>query len=137
MALAQRSSFLVSARTTLAKPFRRSITRTFCSSQADSIKQTVNGNKVVIYSKTYCPYCTEVKGLMGKLQVSAKVLELDTMGDEGAQIQSTLQTITGCRTVPQVFVGGKFIGGCNDTVAAYKAGKLKQVFQEAGVSSSL
>ncbi|GIL70637.1 hypothetical protein Vretimale_3748 [Volvox reticuliferus] len=107
--------------------------RTFAS-KADTIKQTVADNKVFVYSKTYCPYCTRVKDLFTELRVPYKVLELDTIGSEGAEIQDALQPITGRRTVPQVFVGGKFIGGCDDTMAAHAAGKLKIVLSEVGIS---
>lgn len=43
-----------------------------------------------------------------------------------------LGEITGRTTVPRVFVGGVSVGGCDDTVAANKSGKLKQLLQQAG-----
>lgn len=103
------------------------------ASQADNVKQTVADNKVVVYSKTYCPYCTEAKGLFTKLQVPAKVIELDTMKG-GDDLQLGLQEVTGRRTVPQVFVGGKHVGGCDDTMAAYNSGKLKELLAGVGYS---
>eukprot|EP00882_Tetradesmus_deserticola_P003081 GHRQ01003270.1.p1 GENE.GHRQ01003270.1~~GHRQ01003270.1.p1 ORF type:complete len:136 (+),score=47.27 GHRQ01003270.1:82-489(+) len=103
------------------------------ASQADNVKQTVADNKVVVYSKTYCPYCTEAKGLFKQLQVPAKVIELDTMTG-GADLQLGLQEVTGRSTVPQVFVGGKHVGGCDDTVAAYQSGKLKEMLAGVGYS---
>lgn len=50
------------------------------ASKADQVKQAVSSNKVVIYSKTYCPYCTRAKSLLQKLNVPAMVVELDNMG---------------------------------------------------------
>ncbi|KXZ47427.1 hypothetical protein GPECTOR_35g865 [Gonium pectorale] len=117
----------------LQAPVRRAPVRAMAS-KAESIKQTVADNKVVVYSKTYCPYCTRVKGLFTELKVPHKVLELDGMGAEGAELQDALQPITGRRTVPQVFIGGKFIGGCDDTMAAHAAGKLKVALSEVGIS---
>lgn len=58
--------------------------------QVDAIKSTVSASKVVIYSKTYCPYCTRVKDLMTDLKVPAKVLELDTMGGETPALMFSL-----------------------------------------------
>jgi hypothetical protein len=49
--------------------------------QADTIRKTVADNKVVVYSKTTCPYCSRVKGLMGDLKVPALVFELDQIGE--------------------------------------------------------
>jgi len=115
----------------------RAAVRTYASAQVDKtamIKSTVSSNKVVVFSKTYCPYCTRVKDLLKSLRVEAKVLELDSMGAEGDAIQNSLQTITGRRTVPQVFIGQSFIGGCDDTLALHGAGGLVPALKEAGVS---
>eukprot|EP00887_Chlorella_sp_A99_P002819 scaffold6.g2819.t1 len=110
------------------------------ASSAEDFKAMVlqknTDNKVMIYSKTYCPYCSEVKGLFQSLGVPAKVVELDELAD-GNAVQEAVAQVTGRSTVPQVFVGGKHVGGCDDTLAAKASGKLKQLLQEAGVSSNL
>ena len=73
------------------------------------------------------PYCSPIPPFpfcdLQSLGVNAYVVELDTM-DDGSAIQAALAQITGQRTVPNVFVKGKHIGGCDDTVAAQKAGTL-------------
>lgn len=63
--------------------------------------------------------CAEVKGLFQKLNVDAKVIELDNLAD-GQQVQDALSGIVGRRTVPQVFVGGVHVGGCDGTLGCYK-----------------
>ncbi|KIY96869.1 Glutaredoxin-C8 [Monoraphidium neglectum] len=90
-------------------------------------------HKVVVYSKTTCPYCTRVKGLLGDLKVDAKVIELNTL-DDGPEYQDSLLEVVGRRTVPQVFIGGSHVGGCDDTVAAYNSGKLKELLAGVGYS---
>ena len=50
--------------------------------------------------------------------------ELDRM-DDGSRVQETLSKITGIRTVPQVFVRGRLIGGGDDTVLAFETGRLE------------
>ena len=87
---------------------------------------------VVIFSKTYCPYCSEAKSLFQSLGVAADIYELDVISG-GSSIQSTLQGISGMRTVPQVFIGGELIGGCDDTFAAKSSGKLDAALKAAGV----
>ncbi|GLC45029.1 hypothetical protein PLESTB_001461000 [Pleodorina starrii] len=130
-----RQAFSAASRLPARAAPRKLVVRTMASTtKADAIKATVADNKVVVYSKTHCPYCTRVKGLFTELKVPHKVLELDTMGAEGAEFQDALQPMTGRRTVPQVFVGGKFIGGCDDTMALHSAGKLKTVLGEVGIS---
>eukprot|EP00878_Enallax_costatus_P008030 GHUV01008397.1.p1 GENE.GHUV01008397.1~~GHUV01008397.1.p1 ORF type:complete len:155 (+),score=28.82 GHUV01008397.1:56-466(+) len=110
---------------------RRTFSVAVTASQADTVKQTVADNKVVVYSKTYCPYCSEAKGLFQKLSVPAKVIELDVI-QGGSDLQLGLQEVTGRRTVPQVFIGGKHVGGCDDTIAAYQSGDLKQLLAGVG-----
>jgi glutaredoxin len=69
-------------------------------------------NSVIVYSKTTCPYCSEVKSLLGGLGVAAKVVELNELAD-GPAVQAALQQLTGRRTVPQVFIGGALVGACD------------------------
>jgi glutaredoxin 3 len=61
------------------------------------------------------------------LDVEPKVYELDQMGDEGPELQMALLEITGQRSVPNVFVKGKHVGGNDDTQAAARAGKLQEM----------
>ncbi|KAI8473293.1 MAG: thioredoxin-like protein [Monoraphidium minutum] len=131
----QRSVSALSSRTWSTASFgvsRRPAVRTMAS-KADTVRQTVSDNKVVVYSKTHCPYCTRVKGLMGELKVPATVIELDQMAD-GGEYQDTLQEMVGRRSVPQVFIGGNHVGGCDDTLAAYDSGKLKDMLATVGFS---
>ena len=59
------------------------------------------------------------------------VMQLDERQD-GDAIQDYLNQLTGGRSVPRVFVAGKFIGGGDDTVAKQQSGELKQLLQQAG-----
>ncbi|CAH8322357.1 unnamed protein product [Eruca vesicaria subsp. sativa] len=103
----------------------------FGSGMEESVKTTVNDNTVVVYSKTWCPYCSEVKTLFKRLGVQPLVVELDKLGPEGTQLQKVLEKLTGQRTVPNVFVGGKHIGGCTDTVKLNRKGELELMLAEA------
>ncbi|CAL9223713.1 unnamed protein product [Arabidopsis halleri] len=89
----------------------------FGSTLEETVKTTVAENPVVVYSKTYCSYSSEVKSLFKSLQVEPLVVELDELGSEGPQLQNVLEKITGQYTVPNVFIGGKHIGGCSGTLS--------------------
>ncbi|GBG65298.1 hypothetical protein CBR_g50339 [Chara braunii] len=90
-------------------------------------------NPVVVYSKTWCPYCAAVKGLFTKLGVEFKLVELDELvGEEDWQY--ALSQLTGQRTVPSVFVGGEHIGGCDSTMELHESGQLMDRLREAGAS---
>ena len=96
-----------------------------------AIRQKNAESPVVVYSKSWCPFCVRVKDLMVTMGVQAKVVELDQVV-EGDEIQAALQGMTGVRTVPQVFVGGAFVGGCDDTMRLHGAGELMPILAEAG-----
>ncbi|KAM2682813.1 hypothetical protein EV1_044512 [Malus domestica] len=94
-------------------------------------KELVSTNSVVVFSKTHCPFCVNVKQLLTQLGASYKAIELDSESD-GAQIQSALAEWTGQRTVPNVFIGGNHIGGCDKTTALHKEGKLVPLLTQTG-----
>ncbi|XP_076924171.1 glutaredoxin-like [Bidens hawaiensis] len=94
------------------------------------VKDLVSANPVLVFSKSYCPYCVSVKKLLTELNSSFKPIELDLESD-GSEMQSALHEWTGQRSVPNVFIGGKHIGGCDSTVAMHKAGKLVPLLTEA------
>jgi len=81
---------------------------------------------VVIFSKSYCPYCQATKQVFQN-EPQAKdvqVFELDMMNNGSALQRALLQT-TGQSTVPNVFVHGKHVGG-NDAVTSLHHDKQLQ-----------
>ncbi|KAJ4709254.1 Glutaredoxin family protein [Melia azedarach] len=96
------------------------------SPEAAFVKKTISSHKIVIFSKSYCPYCRRAKSVFKELKQSPHVIELDER-DDGWNIQDALGEIVGRRTVPQVFINGKHIGGSDDTVEAYESGKLAEL----------
>ncbi|GMQ10048.1 hypothetical protein CsSME_00053205 [Camellia sinensis var. sinensis] len=76
------------------------------------VKEIVTSSPVVVFSKTYCGYCNQVKKLLSQLGASYKVIELNVEND-GSVTQSALAEWTGQTTVPNVFIGGKHVGGCD------------------------
>ncbi|XP_010243631.1 PREDICTED: monothiol glutaredoxin-S10-like isoform X2 [Nelumbo nucifera] len=108
----------------------RFMASSFGSRLEGSIKKTVSENLVVIYSKTWCSYASEVKSLFKRLGVQPLVIELDELGAQGPQLQKMLGRLTGQHTVPNVFVGGRHIGGCTDTLKLYRKGELAALLSE-------
>lgn len=83
------------------------------------VENLINTKTVFVASKTYCPYCTAAKKLINEVYPEAFVLELDKIED-GDDIQNALAKITGQRTVPNIFINGKHIGGNSDLQALGK-----------------
>ena len=107
------------------------------SSKSAFVKSTVSSHDVVIFSKSYCPYCRRAKAVFKELQLRKDpyVVELDQRED-GWEIQDALSDMVGRRTVPQVFVHGKHLGGSDDTVEANESGKLAKLLN-IGVKDDL
>ncbi|KAG8640278.1 hypothetical protein MANES_13G042100v8 [Manihot esculenta] len=83
----------------------RAMASSFGSRLEETIKKTVAENPVVVYSKTWCSYSSEVKTLFKKLGAEPLVIELDELGPQGPQLQKVLERLTGQHTVPNVFIG--------------------------------
>jgi len=78
-----------------------------------------------IYTKDYCPYCHRAKELLNIKGVP--FIEYDVTRDSALETQ--MQQRAGRHTVPQVFIGGKLIGGCDDLFALDEQGKLDPLLQ--------
>ena len=89
------------------------------------IESAINEHEVVIFAKTWCPYCNRTKTLFKNSlpDGDVKVYDIDTM-EAGDMIQDDLYKMTGQGTVPSVWVNGKFLGGNSETQTAWKNGQL-------------
>lgn len=89
----------------------------------------------MVFSKSYCPYCKNSKRILDDLKAKYEAIELDQV-DDGADIQDALHKLTGQRTVPNIFIGRKHIGGNSDLENVKKNGKdgksLEELLKEAG-----
>ncbi|KTF84665.1 hypothetical protein cypCar_00041218 [Cyprinus carpio] len=93
------------------------------------IKELIDANQVLVFSKSYCPFCVKVKELFKELNVKCSAIELDLMED-GTNYQDLLHEMTGQKTVPSVFINKKHIGGCDNTMKAHKDGILQKLLGE-------
>lgn len=71
---------------------------------SSNVDDMIAADPVVMFSKSYCPYCHRAKAVLKKKGVSFKAYELDQMSG-GGTIQSTLVSKTGLTTVPNIFIG--------------------------------
>ncbi|XP_038650813.1 glutaredoxin 2 isoform X2 [Scyliorhinus canicula] len=100
------------------------------------IHDTITQNRVVIFSKTSCPYCDIVKNIFTDLGIPYKAIELDLRND-GVHLQCILTEMTGIKTVPKVFINGTCIGGGSDTVLLHSKGRLLAMVNECGPNSAI
>jgi glutaredoxin 3 len=78
-------------------------------------------SKIKIYTTPICPYCVRAKSLLKKK--GAQYDEVDVFMDSDARREMEAKA-NGARTVPQIFIGEKHVGGCDDLYALESQGKL-------------
>lgn len=76
---------------------------------------------VEIYTKTFCPYCWRAKHLLDSKGIEYREISVDLGGERRAEM---IERAGGRTTVPQIFIGDRHIGGCDDLVALERDGRL-------------
>ncbi len=84
--------------------------------------------QVEIYTQPWCPYCARAIQLLEKKGVPFR--EIDAPGGTAARAEST-QRAGGRTSVPQIFIDGRHIGGCDDLMAMDRAGQLDPLLKAA------
>jgi glutaredoxin 3 len=82
-------------------------------------------SEIIIYSKSVCPYCVRAKML---LQRKGKKFTEIMVNDEKTK-DEMIKKSNGRMTVPQIFIGDKHVGGCDELYALESAGKLDELLK--------
>ncbi len=82
--------------------------------------------KIEIYTKSYCPYCVRAKELLKKKDVTFE--EVDIEQDQATALK-VMERSGGRKTVPQIFIDGVHVGGCDDLYALDVKGKLDEMLR--------
>jgi len=83
--------------------------------------------KIVVYSGQNCPYCVRAKQLLQQKGVAYD--EFDVRADATARAEMLAKS-GGKQTIPQIFINGKHIGGCDDLYALDRAGQLDGLLRD-------
>jgi len=92
---------------------------------------------VVLFALEWCEFCWSVRKLFQKLGIAYRSIDLDSVeyqrDQRGQKIRAALTARTSMQTIPQIFIGGEFVGGCTDLFDAWKAGRIQNLLRQAGV----
>jgi len=92
---------------------------------------------VVLFALEWCEFCWSLRKLFAACSIPYRSVDLDSADyqadDRGGKIRSVLAARVGSSTIPQVFVGGEWIGGTTETMAAFHEGRLQRLLREQGV----
>jgi glutaredoxin 3 len=83
---------------------------------------------VVMYSTGWCPYCERARSLLERKGVRFREIKVD---EDPAERQAMLARSGGRRTVPQIFIGDRHVGGFDELYALDKTGELDKLLGRA------
>ncbi|MCW8444652.1 glutaredoxin 3 [Fluoribacter gormanii] len=81
--------------------------------------------EIIMYSTGYCPYCVKARELLQQKHASFTDIRIDLQ----PELRDEMITKSGRRTVPQIFINGQHVGGCDDLYALEAQGKLDQLLR--------
>ena len=84
--------------------------------------------EVVMYSTAWCGYCQRARGLLQRKGVQIREIKVD---EEPGQRDVMINKSGGRRTVPQIFIGERHVGGYDDLAALDRAGELDKLLSQA------
>lgn len=79
---------------------------------------------VEIYTKTFCGFCWRAKHLLESKGVQYKEISVDFGGESRQQM---IERANGRTTVPQIFIAGRHVGGCDELLGLERDGKLDEL----------
>lgn len=79
---------------------------------------------VVMYTKRVCPYCVKAKGLLNSKGVAVKEISIE--GNDVLR-EEMIRLSGGAMTVPQIFIDGYHVGGCDDLYALEEGKELNKL----------
>lgn len=108
---------------------------------ADSFVETILANKdnnVTVFGLAWCEYGWSVKKFLNSIGVDFQDIQIDrpefNENGMGVKVRTAIENTSGQCTFPQVFVDGKFIGGCTEVFDTFKQGSLQTALDDAGVA---
>nr|WP_245258920.1 MULTISPECIES: glutaredoxin [unclassified Chelatococcus] len=90
-----------------------------------------------MFALTWCEFCWSIRKLFDRAGIAYRSIDIDAPERQrnamDGEIRKALRARIGSPTIPQVFVGGRHVGGCTDTLAAWKDGSLSARLAAAGI----
>jgi glutaredoxin 3 len=83
-------------------------------------------SRVTMYTTGWCPYCQRARGLMTKKGLTFEEINVD----DDVKLREEMVARSGRRTVPQIFIGDRHVGGCDELFALDGSGELDRLIRE-------
>ncbi len=99
----------------------------FCSRIALPIVETQAMPRVTVYSTTSCPICVRAKTMLNKWEIAFDEVMIDA---DAAVMKEFAEVTNGARTVPQIIIDGKLVGGFSELTELHMDGDLDELMQQ-------
>ena len=101
----------------------------------DWIKKTISSNDVVLFMKgnkqfPQCGFSSQVAQILGHMGVTYK--DINVLEDAG--IRDGIKQFANWPTIPQLYIKGEFVGGCDIVREMFQSGELAETFGDKGVA---
>jgi len=97
-----------------------------------------NDNPVVLFALEWCEFCWSVRKMFAHYEIPYRSIDLDSVAyqedNNGGNIRAAIREQTGLKTIPQIYVGGRHIGGATELFDAARDGELQKILKENNVS---
>jgi cysteine synthase A len=105
---------------------------------ATFVTNAVRDHAVVLFALEWCEFCWAVRKLFARLGIAYQSVDLDSVAlqqrDLGGRIRAVLRGRIGSPTIPQIYIGGRHVGGCTDLFDAMADGSMQTLLDAAGVT---
>lgn len=125
-----------------ARPDKAATEEPEIEAPADAVKFLNNtisdaDQPVVLFALEWCEFCWSLRKMFAKYEIPYRSIDLDSVAyqedNKGGKIRAALRERTGSKTIPQVFVGGQFIGGATELFDSQKGGELAELLEKNSV----
>ena len=125
-----------------ARPDKAATEEPEIEAPADAVKFLNNtisdaDQPVVLFALEWCEFCWSLRKMFAKYEIPYRSVDLDSVAyqedNKGGKIRAALRERTGSKTIPQVFVGGQFIGGATELFDSQKDGELAELLEKNAV----
>jgi cysteine synthase len=99
---------------------------------------TDEAEPVVMFALEWCEFCWALRKFFAEYNIPYRSVDIDSAqyqkDNVGTKIRTALHKITGTPTIPQVFIGGKHVGGCTETLEFFKQGRLRPQLEACNIA---
>lgn len=96
------------------------------------------GQPVILFALEWCEFCWSVRKMFAMYEIPYRSIDLDSVvyqeNNKGGNIRAALREKTNAKTIPQIFIGGQYIGGATDLFDACKDGSMQKMLEENTVN---